>query len=390
MAIMKNLLILSHMFPNRNDPRLGIFVHDQLQALKKYYRIQVIAPVPWFPPVPGFQRWARHRSLEFQAEYQGIPVVYPRRLTFPKGYGQVIMACHYDHVVHRLCRTLDFDIIHSHGVWPDGYVASRIGRSFGKPVVITSHGADTYRFLRNLTTGPLVRSSIRRADRLIAVSSADAQFIRQHCDIKDKLAIISNGVDVQQFHPQSTAAVRSQLGLPVDKQIIVFVGYLYPVKGVSSLLTAMTLLNSPDTHLVLVGDGFLRQTLEQQVRETHLQDRVHFVGEQPHDRIPLWMNCADVFCLPSLNEGWPTVLFEALACGKPVVATNVGGIPEAINDARYGILVEPGQPHALAQALQNALVTNWKPAELVAYACRHSWQAKADMIHEQIYQPLLG
>jgi glycosyltransferase involved in cell wall biosynthesis len=387
---MKNLLILSHMFPNRNDPRLGIFVHDQLQALKSYYHIQVIAPVPWFPPIPGFSRWSRHRLLEHQAEYQGIPVSYPRRLTFPKGYGQLIMACHYRHVVHRLCRKLDFDIIHSHGVWPDGYVASCIGRSFKKPVVITSHGADTYRFLRNLTTGPLVRTALRRSDRIIAVSAADAQFIQRHDDVKAKLAIICNGVDTQKFHPQDTAAVRKQLALPVDKKIVVFVGYLYPVKGIASLLTAMTLLDSSDLHLVLVGDGLLRQALEQQVRESQLHDRVHFIGEQPHDRIPLWMNCADVFCLPSLNEGWPTVLFEALACGKPVVATHVGGIPEAIHSAQYGILVEPNQPQMLARALHTALAAEWPTNELVAYAGQHSWQAKAEIIHKQIYQPLLG
>ncbi len=386
---MKNLLILSHMFPNRHDPRLGIFVHDQLQALKKYYHIRVIAPVPWFPPLPGLPRWQRHRSLDRHAEYQGIPVTYPRRLTFPKGYGQLLMACHYHHVVHRLCRSLDFDLIHSHGVWPDGYVSTRIGKSFHKPVVITSHGADTYRFLRNITTRPLVRAGLARADRLIAVSHADARRMQQHGDLHDKLQVICNGVDTLKFHPHPPATVRRQLGLPLDKRIIVFVGYLYPVKGVSTLVTALSHLAADDLYLVLVGDGFLRPELEQQVRREGLQERVHFAGEQPHDRIPLWMNCADLFCLPSLNEGWPTVLFEALACGKPVVATNVGGIPEAINDARYGILVDPNQPQQLAQALRTALATTWQTEALVAYAGRHSWQAVADLIHEQIYQPLL-
>jgi glycosyltransferase involved in cell wall biosynthesis len=104
----------------------------------------------------------------------------------------------------------------------------------------------------------------------------------------------------------------------------------------------------------------------------------------------MWMNSADVFCLPSLNEGWPTVLFEALACGKPIVATNVGGVPEAIHSDRYGILVEPNQPQMLAKALRTALATHWQTEELVAYAGQHSWQAKADIIHQQIYQPLLG
>lgn len=388
---MKRLLILSHMFPNRNDPRLGIFVYDQLIALKDRYAIQVLAPAPWFPNLPFFSRWSRHRRVEKAAVLDGLNVEYPRRLVFPKGYGQVLMGLFYFIAAYRRCKTLDFDLIHSHAVWPDGFAASLIGRRLHKPVVITSHGADTYRFLTNLTTRPLVRWGLRHAQRVIAVSLAEKQFLQERCGIEEKLVLINNGVNLEKFYPQPMNECRQRLHLAPDKIIILYVGYLYPVKGVTYLLDAFSRLRrvQPDLHLVLVGGGSEREALSAQASRLGITTHVTFSGEKPHDEIPLWMNAANLFCLPSLNEGWPTVLFEALACAKPIVATRVGGIPEAIGDERYAILVEPAQPQPLAEALDRALLKTWNPSDLTDYARRNSWQAKADELHI-LYESLIA
>lgn len=387
---MKQLLILSHMFPNRNDPRLGIFVHDQLIALKERYAIRVLAPAPWFPNIPFFSRWSRHRRVEKTAVVNGLTVDYPRRLVFPKGYGQVLMGLFYFMATYRRCKKLSFDLIHSHAVWPDGFAASLIGRRLHKPVVITSHGADTYRFLNNRSTRPLVRWGLRHAQRVIAVSLAEKQFLQKQCGIEEKLVLINNGVNLERFYPQPMNECRQRLHLALDKKIILYVGYLYPVKGVTYLLDAFSRLRRlrPDLHLVLVGGGSEREALSAQASGLGITAQVTFSGEKPHDEIPLWMNAADLFCLPSLNEGWPTVLFEALACAKPIVATRVGGIPEAIGDDRYAILVEPAQPQPLAEALDRALQKVWNPSDLTDYARDNSWQAKADELCK-IYESLI-
>ncbi|NLP11156.1 glycosyltransferase family 4 protein [bacterium] len=388
---MKQLLILSHMFPNRNDPRLGIFVHDQLISLQDRYAIHVLSPTPWFPDIPFFRRWSRHRRVEKTAVLNGLTVDYPRRLVFPKGYGQVFMGLFYFFTAYRRCKNLSFDLIHSHAVWPDGFAASLIGRRLHKPVIITSHGADTYRFLNNITTRPLVRWGLRHAQRVIAVSLAEKRFLQGQCGIEEKLLLINNGVNLEKFYPQPMNECRQRLHLVLDKKIILYVGYLYPVKGVTYLLDAFSRLRRlrPDLHLVLVGGGSESGALTAQASRLGISADVTFSGEKPHDEIPLWMNAADLFCLPSLNEGWPTVLFEALACAKPIVATRVGGIPEAIGDERYAILVEPAQPQALGEALDRALQKTWSPSALTDYARANSWQAKADEL-SIIYESLIA
>jgi len=388
---MKQLLILSHMFPNRNDPRLGIFVHDQLIALKARYAIQVLAPTPWFPNIPVFRRWARPRQIEKTAGVNGLNVDYPRRLVFPKGYGQVLMGLFYFFTVYRRCKKFSFDLIHGHAVWPDGFAASLVGRRLHKPVVITSHGADTYRFLKNITTRPLARWGLRHAQRVIAVSLAEKQFLQGQCGIEEKLVLINNGVHLDKFYPQPMNECRQRLHLALDKKIILYAGYLYPVKGVSYLLDAFSRLRRlrPDSHLVLVGGGPEREALLAQASRLGITAYVTFSGEKPHDEIPLWMNAADLFCLPSLNEGWPTVLFEALACAKPIVASRVGGIPEAIGDERYAILVEPAQPQSLAEALDRALEKTWNPSDLTDYARENSWEAKANEL-SILYESLIA
>jgi len=127
-----------------------------------------------------------------------------------------------------------------------------------------------------------------------------------------------------------------------------------------------------DILCIIVGSGQLKRELEKLIKELNLQDYVKLVGAKPHEEIPLWMNACDVFTLPSIAEGFPTVLPEVLACRKPVVATKVGGIPEIINKD-VGILVEPRNPKQLKETLNEALEKEWDSQKIVEYSKRFSW-----------------
>jgi len=140
---------------------------------------------------------------------------------------------------------------------------------------------------------------------------------------------------------------------------------------------------------VIVGGGVLRDKLEKQVSNMGLSDFILFAGEKKHGEIPLWMNACDIFVLPSLNEGNPTVMFECLSCGKPFVGTEVGGIPEVIISGDYGLLCKPGEPLELARQLSAALGIIWDNKSIKDYAEQYTWKNIARK-HVNIYEEVLG
>jgi glycosyltransferase involved in cell wall biosynthesis len=184
-----------------------------------------------------------------------------------------------------------------------------------------------------------------------------------------KVWVVPNGVDLNKFRLMARQEARRQLGLDDDKRYLLYVGRLVAVKGLDLLLDAFAQLvqNQRDVELVLVGDGAERHVLAQRATTLGIRDKVHFVGAQPHERIVLWMNAGDVFCLPSHKEGLPTVLLESLACGTPVVATSVGGIPEVVADGQVGHLVHSRDPREMAACIEEVLETPWDRQQLRNY-----------------------
>src|SRR5262249_17437264 len=151
------------------------------------------------------------------------------------------------------------------------------------------------------------------------------QMVRLGCR-NDNLAVIANGVDRQKFMPRPQLAMRDKLGLPSDRPIALAVGHLNENKGLHILIEAVARLRSPDVMLVIVGEGPDRSRLENQIRGCGLVEKVKLVGTLPHHELSSWYSAADIFCLASSREGCPNVVLEAMACGRPVVATRVGGI----------------------------------------------------------------
>ena len=191
--------------------------------------------------------------------------------------------------------------------------------------------------------------------------------------------IVPNGVDAALFHPRERGQARAQLGLPATGRVVVYVGRIVRDKGMFELIDAMAALNRPDLTLVLVGDGVLRAECEERARP--LGDRVRFAGARPLDEIPRFLAAADLFVLPSWNEGTPNVLLEALACGRRAVATNVGGIPDVMTSPALGELVPPRDVTALAAALGRQAYAAYAPSEVAALGGRGGWAESAGKLH---------
>ncbi len=340
----------------------GIFVHNQVKTLKKAgVNSQVISPIPRFPIYPP---WRGYRKFPQAATMDGVPIRYVPTWMFPGGlFFQIYGYLYYRSLVceiEELKKRFPFDLIHCHTIYPDGYAGTLLKQQFGVPVVSTIHGSDIRLYpFRKRGIYERTEDALRNCDHIVTVSEKlrrDAQKIVAGVEA----TTIYNGFDPQRFYPRSRAQARKKLQLPEEGKTILFVGNLYKVKGVQYLLDAFARLTDvhPDVRLHLVGDGPLRAQLKQQARERGILDQVLFAGRRPHDEIPWWVNASDVVTLSSLSEGLPSILLEAMGCGKPVVATDVGGISEILHHRKTGFLAEPKNSEELAHYLSILLMEN--------------------------------
>ncbi len=175
---------------------------------------------------------------------------------------------------------------------------------------------------------------------------------------------------------------RKNLNLPIDKKIILTVGNLLEIKGHKYLIEAMSevVKHRKEVLCIIVGSGKLKRKLEKQIKSLNLENYVKLVGRKSHSEIPSWMNACDVFVLPSLNEGNPTVMFECLGCGRPFIVTRVGGVPEIITSEDYGLLCEPADSKELAKNLLMALNKEWNAKKIEEYSAHFTW----DVISKEI------
>jgi glycosyltransferase involved in cell wall biosynthesis len=220
-------------------------------------------------------------------------------------------------------------------------------------------------------------------DAIIRVRKGDISLFKSVGIPLDKVYYIPNAYNDEAFHELDSKSCRKQLGLPLEKKIILNVGNLYgEVKGHKYLIEAMNKVieQRKDALCFIVGGGKLENRLKKQISSAGLEDFVKLVGNKPYSEIPLWMNACDVFVLPSLNEGNPTVMFECLGCGKPFIGTRVGGIPEIITSEACGLLCEPGNSDTLATNILFALDMQWDSKRIKEYSTQFTW----DIISKEI------
>lgn len=377
---MLRVLAITKIFPNAAEPLSAPFNRQQFGALAKRCELSVMATLPWFPGAGLLSRWSsagKLASVPRREEIDGISVSHPRTLFVPRlahgAWGPLYAASIAPQVLRLRGRV---DIVLGSWAYPDGFAAVIAARMLQVPCVVKLHGSDINVIAKLPGPRRLTGWALPRAARVVAVSRALADEVVALGVPRDRVAIVMNGVDSELFHPADRAAARAELGLP-DGPLALYVGNLKPEKGVLDLARAWA--SVPRGTLAIVGGGPAKAALEEAAAAQ--AGRIHLAGPQPLAAIPRWMAACDVLVLPSHAEGTPNVILEALACGRRVVATGVGGIPDLITSAALGELVPPRDPDALAAALARALATPYDAAAIAQQGARGGWEASAAALH---------
>ncbi|MEO7157776.1 MAG: glycosyltransferase, partial [Vicinamibacterales bacterium] len=352
------VVVLTTFFPSSVEPYRTVFVKNLVAAMRPCRNTTVVAPVPvrpwpWRQPVPP-----REETIE------GIPVIHPRFLALP-GL-DVLTPLTYALGVHgelrRLRATRGRFVLHAHCAYPDGVAAALLARWLNVPCVVTAHGSDINVYAGRATLRRQLSWALSGAGGLVAVSRALTEQVRllvRKTDVEIQ-CIPCAGFDPAMFGPRERQPQRDSLGIARHARVVVYVGQLVALKQVDCLISAWVALRDAgrlheDDRLVIVGAGPKEAVLRAQVGAAGIAALVRFTGVLPQQEVSGWISAADVLSLPSRSEGMPNVIVEALACGVPVVASNVGGIPELIAEGRNGFLVPSGNTSALAEALIRAL-----------------------------------
>ncbi len=387
------LVVFTTLFPHPGQPAAGLFIRERMFRVAKHLPITVVAPVPWFPLQGLIRKWRPHfRPAAPRHEIQyGIEVLHPRFFSVPglcKSLDGVFMALGSLLTLLRLKQRFTFNLIDAHFAYPDGYAATLLSKWLKVPVTITLRGTEV----------PLSRQPGRRRRIVAALAGATRVFsvsesLKRHAlglgAAADKIRVVGNGVDIVKFSPMDRAEARRRLKLAANAPTLVTVGALTERKGFHRVIEQLPALlkKFPNLIYLIVGgaspEGDWGIRLHAQVAQLGLANHVIFLGALPPDELKRPLSAADVFVLATRNEGWANVFLEAMACGLPVVTTDVGGNREVVVSPDLGALVEFGDGPALRRALADALQKSWNRSVIVDYARANSWDSRVAVLVEE-------
>lgn len=351
---MIRLLVFTTLYPNAAQPRHGIFVEQRLRHLVASGGVhaRVVAPVPWFPSThPRFGRYAMFASVPPFERRHGLEVWHPRYPVIPKlgmNAAPFLLAGAVWRHLRRLRELQDFDAVDAHYLYPDGVAAVGMARRLCKPVVMTARGSDLNVIARYPWPRRAIRWAASKADHVITVSDALRARLESIAVPLEHVTALPNGVDLSQFCPGERGVLAREFGF--KGPILLSVGHLVEGKGHHIVIDALAEL--PNFGLIIVGAGKEERALRERIKARKLESRVHLAGAVPHERLTDYYRSADALVLASRSEGMPNVVLEALACGTPVVASAVGGIPEVVKAPEAGCLVNERSPQAFVKAIK--------------------------------------
>lgn len=378
---MLRVLTLASLFPHALKPTFGVFVERQTLGLaaRADVELEVVSPIGlpvW--PLSLHPHYAPLARLQEKEEWKRVVVHRPRFRVWP-GIGAKGAARRMEHallpMLRRVWERFPFDVIDAEFFWPDGPAAVRLGKALGVPVSVKARGSDIHLWGMRSGIGEQIVAAGREADGLLAVSAALKADMTALGMPAERIRVHHTGVDLDRFRPVDRAAAKAELG--VDGALLVCAGHLNERKG--QMLAIEALARLPDATLILVGDGPDRAALERRAAEPDVAGRVRLLGVRPHEELPALLAAADVMVLPTVSEGLANVWVEALACGTPVVTTNVGGAPEVIDRSEAGRLV-PREPEAIANAIRAILADPPAQDAVREAAMRFSWSANRDAL----------
>ena len=377
------ILTFSTLYPNAESPGHGIFVETRLRHLLKNFSIvaaRVVAPVPWFPfTSERFGSYGKFARVPDSETRNDIQIIHPRYLQLPKiGMSPTpffLARASLPILIKMIANGFDFDLIDAHYYFPDGVAAALLGKWLNKPVVVTARGSDINLIAELAAPRRMILRSSREVAASITVSEGlKARMVGLGAEA-EKIHVFRNGVDLNLFQPIDRDKTRAQLGW--QTRTLLSVGNLLELKGHHLIIDAMHDL--PGYRLVIVGSGTEEGNLRKRCHASAVADRVDFIPGISQDELRTYYGAADALILASSREGWPNVLLESIACGTPVIATSVGGIPEVIKSREAGILLPDRSAKAIAEGVR-ALFSRY-PDRLATrrYAEKFDWRETSEL-----------
>jgi teichuronic acid biosynthesis glycosyltransferase TuaC len=382
------LLFISNLFPDAGEPNRGLVNARLLRHLAAWAEIRVLSPRP---ALAGW--WSGEEQGKSLPEDARFAPRYPKVPYIPKvgsRFNDWLFALRLKSSLLASRKDFSFDVVLCSWLYPDATAVARLAKAMDFPFVAVAQGSDVHQYLGMPSRCRRIVSAVNQSTTTVARSLELARLLRDAGVKKEKLQVIYNGVETEVFKPGNQADERDALGLPLTAKIILYVGNLLPVKNprlaLESLAKLTVLDPAMEPRLIMVGMGPLEASLKQDAETLGIAARVIWAGAQKPVQVAKYLRACDVLCLPSLNEGMPNVLLEALATGKPVVATNVGGIAEILNRPELGKLVASQDAEQMAAALHTILSIKPAEAEIAQIGRAYSWMDTA----RAYYQLLQG
>ena len=377
--------VITQYFPTSRQPWAGHSSYQTLRFLAQRSELKVFYPKASYPALLT-PATAKGAPLDYNYQPEGVEVEYIDYPTMPIVGRPLNGWAASRHLLPKV-RLFRPDIILNYTVYPDGYAALRVGQALNVPVAVTAIGSDLNR-ISDALCRVLTKKTVRESDAVITVSRDLKKTAVALGASPEKSFAILNGCDTAIFHNRDKGVARTALQLDPTEEAVVYVGRMDVRKGLRELIEAVVSLRErrPRLRCYLVGDGSDESILRETIVQRGAGEYIRLMPPCRTEGVALWMAAADVVTLPSYMEGCPNVVIEALASGRPVVATNVGGIPELMDDAS-GRLVAPRDASALAIALDEVLAKTWDGDEI---ARRHnrSWSDVADDVMQVLEQVL--
>ena len=383
------ILSLSCLYPNSVLPGQGLFVRSRLRAMSKYAELAVLSPLVMPDYAQQREQWFQGRKVERRRRDGELEVWAPHWWHPPRAgaLNPVCLAAQALPTARRLHRERRFDLIDAHFAHPDGIAAAMLAGALRIPFTVTIRGSEMLHSQFPMRRR-LMAWALRRALRVIAVSERLRQFAISLGVPPENTLTIPNGVDATVFHPLDRAACRARYNLAPDARVILSAGHLFELKGHHRIVRALQQV--PGAILLIAGDtgraGDFSGRIRQEIEDCAVQDRVRLLGHVNQAELAELMNAADVFCLASSREGWPNVLHEALSCGTPVVATDVGAVPEMVPSENLGRIVTPNDVDALGSGLRQVLDARLDRQQIAAWGQNRSW----DSVGREVIEALTG
>lgn len=386
------ILAISYLFPSSLHPNRGVFVLNRLRAVARHAEVKVINPVLWFPLRSRFRRYQDYHLIPRRETIDGIEVYHPRFLSIPLAL-KAVQALTYSLAVVplalRMRKSWRWDLVDLHWTYPDLPAGRLLSRLSGVRQLVTVRGEAALHHRERGLRKRIVGRLLRRSDHVITLSDALKDLCVSLGTSADRVCTIRNGVDGSRFRFLDKQTCRKRIGVSAGERLILGIGYLTDNKGFDRIVASLSevVKAHPRAKVYLIGpDGTFAQgdrtsKLVALAQRLGVSDNVRLVGEVPNQELPFWYNAADLFCLSSRSEGSPNVLSEALACGCPAVATDVGAVSEILADDSMGIVV-PNNAEGVRSGLLSALSTSYDREKIAAGMAKYDWQWCAEKVLE--------